>query len=350
MRADISLITNYLQLMQLSRAGTGMAVPYDELPITQGLANLIADAVADMDLYAIDSRGRPLPDRFPVLEQPNPDEDRADTIHKIVQALFWEGNAYAMNGPVDPSTGAIEAINVLNPHAIGWLADPADELRVEHWTINGRRYGREAVTHWALNVDPRRGPMGRSPLKVCATALETYGWAYRYLADFFAQGGNPSSVFKSKLELGPEKIDELVDEWIKARQHKRPAFLPTWLELDIPPSSGELDAVIRVLGFATAEVARLLTVPTTVVNAPVEGYSLTYANVGEEFKRWLAFGLGTTWIRRIERGFTKALPRGVRAHLDPSSLFPTGLDPEPLGPDPAPELEAAPQAEAQVSK
>lgn len=352
LRADISLITNWLQQMQLSRAGTGVPVPVDELPITQGLVNLIADGIADMDLYPVDARGRWTREVFPVLEQPNPDEDRADTLHKIVQSLYWEGNANALNGPFD-TTGAVSAINVLNPHSVGWLVDPADELRVEWWMVNGRRYERSALTHWKMNDDPRRGPMGRSPLKVCDTALETYGWAYRYLADFFAQGGNPSSVFKSKLELNDDKITELVDEWIKARRQKRPAFVPPWLELDIPPSNGELQAVIEVLGFATAETARLMSIPTTVVNAPVEGYSLTYRNVDEEFKRWLALGLGTTWVRRVERGFTRLLPRGVRAHLDPSNLFAGSLLADPDGPDESPTSEVPPPAgvdeEAQVT-
>lgn len=317
----------------LIRSGTGTPVPYDELPITQGVTTLIADAVADMDLYAVDRDGRYTGVQYPVLETPNPDEDRADTLHKIVQSLMWKGNAYGLNGPIDPSTGAAVSVNVLNPNTVGHQDDPYDELRVQTWTIHGSPIRREAITHWKLNDDPRRGPLGRSPLTVCTGALETYGWAYRYLSDFFAGGGNPSMMFRPKMELAPAKITELAEEWVAARRERRPAFMPTWLEAEVPPYNGELQAVIQVLDFAAAEVARLLSLPTTVVNAPVQGYSLTYANVGEEFKRWLVFGLGTTWVRRIERGFSRLLPDGVRAHLDPSSLFPAELYAEPIGPD-----------------
>lgn len=312
-----------------ARAGNGVPVPYDELPITQGVASLLADVVGGMDLYPVDqSTGTRIADRFAVLEQPNPEEDRGETVHKIVQALFWTGNAEALNGPRDPSTGAVDAITVLNPDSVGADVDPADDLRISGWYVQGEWYARNDLTHWKLNDDPRRGPMGKSPLQRCATALDTYGWAYRYLADFFANGGNPGSVIKSKMELPPDKIAELGNEWIAARRHKRPAFLPNWLDLEIPNSSGELQQVIAVLGFAAAEVARSLNLPVSLVNAPVQGYSLQYSNVGDEFRRWLATSLGTTWIARLERGFSTLLPYGVAAKMDPSGLYRADLFPE----------------------
>lgn len=330
LRADVSLVSQVIGQLAAVRAGTGVPVPYDQLPITQGTASLIADALAAMPIRPVDERtGDELElDRYPVLRQPNPEEDRADTVHKIAQALYWTGNAQALNGPVDPSTGAVLSITVLNPNSIGPDVDELDELRVRGWYLYGEWIARSRITHWKLNDDPRRGPLGSSPLQRCATALDTYGWAYRYLADYFANGGLPSSILKSKLELDPAKITELSTEWVAARQHKRPAFLPNWLELDVPPSNGELEHVIRVLGFAAAEVARALNLPVSLVNAPVEGYSLQYSNAGEEFRRWLATSLGTTWIARIERGFSQLLPDGVVARLDPSTLYRTDLYPD----------------------
>lgn len=332
-RQDISLIDAWIGQAMLARAQSGSPVPYDQLPVAVGLCNLIADALADMDLYAIDPAGRYAGQQFPVLEQPNPEEDRADTLHDLVQAMFWTGNAEALNGPRD-SNGAVDAITVVNPNTVSPIVDQNNELRVARWQVNARQYERSQVTHWKLNHDPRKGPMGRSPLQVCATALTTYGWAYKWLADQFRFSGNPTMVFRPKMEIPPEKIVELSAEWSASREAGRPPFLPQWLEVDNGPGAGaELEHIIAVLEFCAAEFARLLTVPTTVVNAPVSGYTLTYANVGDEFKRWLVFGLGTTWIRRVERGFSTLLPRGLRAHLDPSSLFPTELYGEPLGPD-----------------
>lgn len=333
-RADVSLISQWIGELMSARAGTGTPVPYDQLPITQGVASLIADALAAMDVYAVDPAGARMPaGSFPVLEQPDPDESRAETVHKIAQSMFWTGNAYALRGD--------DAITVVNPDAVGWVASPLNELKVASWTINGIPQPRRALVHWKINDDPRSGPVGASPLKTCGTALDTYGWAYRYLGDFFAQGGQPSTVLKSKLELDPAKITELAEEWVSARKQARPAFLPQWLDLDVPASSGELGQVIEVLGFASAEVARMLNLPVSLVNAPVAGYSLQYSNVADEFRRWLAVSLGTTWVARVERGLTELIPAGFTARLDPSTLYRPDLFPETAGPGatPSPALE-----------
>ena len=328
-----------------ARSGTGMPVPYDELPITQGTCQLICDALAAMPIYPVDLDDNPTDETFPVLERPNPDEDRGETIHKIGQSMFWTGNAYGLTGPRDDS-GAVDAINVLNPNSVGHVADPLDELRVKRWVINGVEVDRAAINVWKMNDDPRHGPLGRSPLVRCETALDTYGWAYRAIGDHFAQGGPPNMVIKSKTELDPDKIVELTNEWISARQQTRPAFMPQWLDLEIPNTTGELAQIIEVLSMAAAEVARMLNLPVSLVNAPVAGYSLQYSNVGDEFRRWLAVSLGTTWINRIERGFTALLPRDRRARMDPSQLYRPDLFPEGQPPAvraPAPPAAAEPE-------
>lgn len=334
-RADVSLVSSWLGALMEARSGNGVPVPYDQLPITQGAGSLIADALSVMPLYAINARtGVAIAEPFPVLEQPNPEEARGDTVVKIAQSLYWTGNAGALTSPRVDDT--VDAITVLNPNGLSHLPDPFDDLRIKSWLYNGREYERSAIVHWKLNDDPRRGPMGESPLKRCATALDTYGWAYRYLGDYFAQGGNPSMILRSKLELDPLKITELAEEWVSARQHRRPAFLPTWLDAEVPESTGELAAVIAVLEHAAAEVARALNLPVSLVNAPTSGYSLTYSNTNEEFRRWLAVSLGTSWIARLERGFSKLLPRGVEARLDPSPLYRADLFPDTTSSAPAP--------------
>lgn len=338
-RSDISLIEAWISAAFAARSQTGTGLTVEELPIAQGLVALISDSIAAMDLYAVDGptyTARRLPNVYHVLEQPDPDEDRGDTLHKLVQSMFWGGvnggNAWALRGPIDPVSGAVDAITVLNPDEVGWLPNPRNSLKVGRWTLNGAGYERGALVWWKLNDNPRTGPLGRSPVAMAARALDMYGWAYRYIADYFAGGGNPGSVLKSKLELPPTRIAELADEWTTARQQRRPAFLPNWLDLDIPPNSGEVASVVAVLEFAAAEFARLCNVPPTLVNAPTPGYSLTYSNTSDEFRRWLAVSLRTTWVRRLERGFSSLLPDGVYARLDPAPLFADEL----AAPSPAP--------------
>lgn len=316
-RSDVSLITDALAAMMAGRAD-GIPVPVDELPICQGIASLVTDVIAGMDLHAVDARTGTRVRATPnVLERPNPDEDRGETLAKLVQSMFWTGEAFAVNGPRDPRTGAVDAITVTDPSRTTWTASAADPLRVAWFTVYGERRTRPEVTMWKLNDDPRRGPGGESPLARCRTALATYGYAYRYLSDYFVQGGDPSSILRSTLPIGDAQAEEIQSRWIAARQEKRPAVMPSWIEFDIPSAPSQIEQTVRVLDFAAAEVARACNVPVTLANAPVAGgTSLTYANVADEFRRWVTVSLGTTWVARIERGFSSLLPETLRARLD----------------------------------
>lgn len=325
-RADVSLVEAWIGAAMSVRAGHGTPVPYDQLPITQGTCSLIADCLSVMDLYPVDEltgervNGPDRGDTYNVLRRPNPDESRGETIVKLAQSLYWTGNAMALNGSRD-TAGVVDAIRVVNPNSAQHHPDPGDELRIAKWTIGTADFGRSAVSHWKLNDDPRRGPLGESPLRRCSTALDTYGWAYRYLADFFANGGNPSHTLKSKIELDGTQITELAEEWVLARRQQRPAFIPPFLEYNAESGSNDLHSTIETLGFAAAEVARMLNLPPSLANAPVIGYSLTYANTSDELRRWLVLSLRTTWMARLERGFSTLLPDGVAARLDPAPLF-----------------------------
>src|SRR5688572_25782765 len=94
-RADVSLLSSWLSTIMSARSGTGTPVPYDELPITVGTCQLIADALSAMPMHASDLDGNPVDEFYAVLERPNPEEDRGETVHKIAQSMYWTGNAYA---------------------------------------------------------------------------------------------------------------------------------------------------------------------------------------------------------------------------------------------------------------
>lgn len=312
---DVSLVTEVINAMSSIRS-EGLPVPVDQLPITVGAAQLHADMVAHMPFRTTSTDRRVLS----LLEQPDPTEPRHQTQHKIVQSMFWTGNAYLLLDRPAPRTSSFR---VLEPQAVQALWEPSDPLVITGWILDGNRRDAAEILAVKLSDDPRRGPLGETPLKRCAGPLSMYGWAYRYLIDYFGSGGNPSSVLKTAMELAPDRAEKLVAEWIKARRERRPAVMGPTVDLEIPPSSGELTAALSVLGHAAAEVSRMLNIPPSLVNARSEGYSLTYANVGDEFRRWLAVSLRPTWMTRIERAYETL----------------TGLHPDDIQLDPEPMLE-----------
>lgn len=315
---------------QLAKAqalrSSSLALQVDELPITQGLAQLHADLVSSLELQAVDRNGKVLTNQPELLVRPDETEDREDTLHKMVQALWWGGNATAS---VAGAGAASASLHVLNPHSVGYEPDPYDSTLLRHWYVDGHPYPLDRLKNWKVNDDPRRGPLGRSPLVSCADALNLYGWAYRYLLDYFAQGGNPSLVLRSRRNLSPGAVEGdtagrteaqiAQDDWVAARQAYRPAVLDPMWELENGPDPQDLEQVVKVLEFAAVEVGRLANVPPSIGNMMSSG-SLTYSTTADELRRWLLLGLGPTWLKRLERGFTALLPAGMFARFDQDSL------------------------------
>ena len=291
-RADVSLVSEVIGYVAAARVD-GLAVKVDDLPITVGASTLHADTVA-----AMPARSKVTPDRRSrdLLERPDPDTDYRSFIHAGTLAMFWHGYATLLLDRPAPLT--VSAVD--------------DDLILSIPLLN----------------DPRRGPLGESPLTRCDQALSMYGYAYRYLIDYFAQGGNPSSILKSSHNLGNQTLpsgstraQEIVNEWIAARQERRPAVMDPTISLEIPASTGELTATLSVLDYCAAEVARLLNMPGSLVNAPTNG-SLTYTNVADEMRRWIALSLKPTWMSRWESAF-RAMTGDPTIYLDPTDLLDT---------------------------
>lgn len=291
-----------------------------ELPVVVGLAQLHADTVASLTMTAVRD-GAPVRPTPPIVAQPDPDEAAGDTLHKIVQSLYWTGNAYALvTWPPSGRAPAI-ALKVLNPDTVSFSTDPDDPLRVAEWEVAGYRYPRSDVLHIKLNDDPRLGPLGRSPLTQCRATLDWHAWAQWYLGDFFASGGVPSSILKSGRRLTPQRAADALGEWTDARQARRPGIMgPDW-ELEVPAGPDHASTV-TVLEEAVADVARALNVPPSLANAK-SGGSLTYANVNDELRRWLALSLRPTWLARLERAWSRLLPRGTDAKFIDDALYRT---------------------------
>jgi hypothetical protein len=313
-RADVSLVSEVIGYVAAARID-GLAVKVDDLPITVGASTLHADTVA-----AMPARSKVTPDRRSrdLLERPDPETDYRSFIHAGTLAMFWHGYATLLLDRPAPLTVSAE---VVDPLRVSWTAQTG-------WTIDGIPVDDDLILSIPLLNDPRRGPLGESPLTRCNQALSMYGYAYRYLIDYFAQGGNPSSILKSSHNLGNQvlpsgstRAKEIIDEWIAARQERRPAVMDPTISLEIPPSTGELTATLSVLDYCAAEVARLLNMPGSLVNAPSNG-SLTYTNVADEMRRWIALSLKPTWMSRWESAF-RTMTGDPTIYLDPTDLLDT---------------------------
>lgn len=333
-----------LAAIRATRSVALSTITVDQLPIVQGLANLHADVISQFPMYAVDRRGARVVNTPDVLIQPDPSEPLGETLHAIVQSMWYTGNAVALRHG--------DAIRLQNPNACSVIPtfDPYDDRRIDGWYIHGVEVPVRNVVLWKINDDPRRGPLGASPLQRCWQAVENYAWAYRYLADYYASGGNPSILLKSRNAGDPGQADELWAQWVAARQAGRPAVIPYDVEVAAAPAPTDISDTVAVLEFCTAEICRATNTPPSIGNAPVAA-ALTYSTTMEELRRWLVLSLSPTWLTRLERGFTSLLAPGLTARFDTTELprldmfgsAPAGPDPAaaplPPGTAPAPRLE-----------
>jgi len=316
-RSDVSLVSEVIGYLANARV-EGLPVDVDDLPITVGASTLHADTVAAMPARSRSTA--PLTPRVrDLIARPDPDSDYRAFVHAGTLAMFWHGYATLLLDRPAPGTSSAE---VIDPLRVGWSGPTG-------WMIDGIQVPDDLILAIPLLNDPRRGPLGESPLHRCYQALSMYGYAYRYMIDYFAQGGNPSSILKSShalgnavLPSGQTRAQEIVSEWITARQQRRPAVMDPTISLEIPQSTGELAATLSVLDYCSAEVARLLNMPGSLVNAPSNGYSLTYANIADEMRRWIALSLKPTWMARWESAF-RTLTGDPTIYLDPTELLDT---------------------------
>ena len=311
-RAGLGTVAEQLAALRLSR-GTADTITVDQLPIVQGLAQLHADVIAQFPLYAEDRDGFRVVKTPDILEQPDPTEPLGDTLHALVQSLWYTGNAYGL------FDGA--AMRVQNPNYVSLQPplDSYDDRRIDGWYVHGQPVDTEHVAHFKINDDPRHGPLGASPLTRCWQAVENYAWAYRYLADYYLSGGNPSLMLKSRNATDPAQSEELWMQWVAARKAGRPAVVPFDVDVVASPAPPDIDQTVTVLGFCAGEICRATNTPPSLGNAPVQS-DLTYATTLDELRRWLVLSLGPTWLVRIERGFTALLPAGMRARFDVTEL------------------------------
>ena len=309
-RSDISLVSQVVSAISSSRAlAAGEPVPVENLPIVFGACTLHADTVASMPAVSTQ------PAAATFLEQPDVDSDYRTFVCDIVTDMFNHGDAVVLLDKPAPDT---ESAQVLDRDRARWATG-------EGWSLDGRSVPDNLIMCIPLRKR-RNSPRGIGPLDQCATALGMYGHAYRFLVDYFAQGGNPWSILKTAQPLGNQvlpsgktRAGEILDEWTTARTQGRPAVMDPTVSLEIPTATGELGSALTVLDYCSAETARLLNMPGSLVNAPSNG-SLTYANVSDEMRRWIALSLKPTWSARLESAF-RAMTGDPDVYLDPVPLL-----------------------------
>ena len=122
-------------------------------------------------------------------------------------------------------------------------------------------------------------------------------------------------------QMEKDEKDALIASWIKARRQTGVGYTNAAIETKVHGLNPE-QLIIEGRKFAALQVARMIGVPAWVVDASVEGSSLTYSNVPSRSRELVDYGL-TPYLAAIEGRLSMddVLPRGQWCRFDLDDLL-----------------------------
>jgi HK97 family phage portal protein len=143
----------------------------------------------------------------------------------------------------------------------------------------------------------------------------------RHLAQWYAEGGTPSSVLETDQKLTNEQAQIIRNTWESThRRHRRPAVLSDGLKWrPITTSAADMD-LINTREQLIRDIARIFRIPSHLIGAT--GDNQTYQNVEQASLNFLTHTI-QPWLRRIELALSRVLPPGTDIAFDTSALLRT---------------------------
>jgi len=278
--------------------------------------SLIADSIALLPVKTLryDGQKTIFTDKPKFLEKPNVGLDLTmfSLMHQIITSLAMHGNSFVLVDkdrqgrpiqltPVHPEKVKVEMINGQKVYMLQ--------------TSKGN-YDRKITSNNMLHFTWYSYPgqlIGVSPLR---TNSNTYGLALameRHIAQFYGQGGTPSSVLETDRDLTAEQANILKETWLgNHNRNRKPAVLTGGLKWKaISDAAG--NELIAARDQIVHEIARVFRIPAHLLLS--KDGSNVYSNIESNGLAFIRHTL-LPWIRRIEDGFSTLLPGKQFVKLD----------------------------------
>lgn len=310
----------YGQTMMTSAAGERID-EWTALGVSSVISSvsLLADTVASMPLrsFEIDRAGKrvmiPLPK---VIADPDPESNTYELIHQMMASLALHGNAYVH---IDRnSRGEMIGLVPLHPYQMQVL--PTGDMTGRRYLHLGNQIPREDILHLRWFTPPQ-SLVGISPLNQTRNLVGLSIAMDRHLAQFYGEGGTPSSVLETDQKLNLEQARVIQATWEATnKRHRKPAVLSDGLKWRPITTSAADNQMIESREQLIRDIARVFRIPAHLIGAT--GDSQTYQNVEQASLNFLTHTIAP-WLRRIEVGLSKVLDQGTDVAFDTSVLLRT---------------------------
>lgn len=253
-----------------------------------------------------------------ILAQPNLGCTRSAFIEQTVVSLASAGNCYWLKTLT--GTGAVANLEVLNPLDV--VIESDDSGKPIAYRDGDIRYGLERIQHLSLLRVPGSAK-GLGPIQAAQIELRGAIDLRDYSSNWFEDGDIPTGILKSDAHLTAEAAALAKAQWAES-QGARAGVAVLGAGLDYKPIFlSPADAqFLESQKFTVSQVARLFGVPASLMLAAVEGSSMTYANVEQDWLGYVRFSL-MSYLVEIEDAFSAILPRGTEARFNVEALLRT---------------------------
>lgn len=295
------------------------------VPAIFGAVNLIRNLVGSMSMRALRNEVELAPDDRPrIIVRPDPFCIPRDFFGGTAYNIATRGEAWWWTAARDGDGAALSLLNI-PPHEVTVEEDRLD-LRYPIVRWRNKVIPREDIHQLVYTREP--GSLrGYGPLQSCGAAISVAVESQEWAANFFAEdGGYPSVVIKSALELGEDPVtganeaDTLRDQWMN-KPHNTPRVIDPGIE-DVS-EFGINQQGAQMLGarsYQDGQVAVMFNIPGPILEYAMQGSSVAYQNVGTEFEKMLRQCLRPHYLESMEQTMSDLIPRAITARFNTAAL------------------------------
>lgn len=252
-----------------------------------------------------------------IIRRPEPNTSRSQWIQEAVLSLAIDGNLFLR--VVRSRNGEASSVQVLPPREVTISEDPRTGAR-KYWY---RGHEQEEILHQKFMPIPGQ-LRGLGPIQAARQEIAGALDVREYASGWFNQGGQPSGLLTGTSIQSAEQSKATMKAWNAAAQDPDNPSRVRVLGGDLkytPLMLNPEDAQwLDVRKFTVTDISRLFGIPSALMLVSLDGNSLTYSNVEQE---WVAFTRFTLieYLRKIEEALTELAPMGAKARFNLEALL-----------------------------
>jgi len=174
------------------------------------------------------------------------------------------------------------------------------------------------VIHIGLMPDDNDMYRGIGPLQLCGASVSVAVEAQEWAANLYADGGTPSTLIKSAVDLDENEAEKLRDQWV-SRPHNVPRIIDPGIEdvrqLDVNQNAANM---LEAREYQKGDAAEMFGVPSSLLDHQTPGSTLTYQNLEGEYTKLVRGCLLPNYLEPMEQAMSDLLTKSTvaRFHVD----------------------------------